>query len=492
MAVTVNTAIRTSKRILAIAGLIPACAGAGDWQVTPTLTLQERFSDNVALSASNKESSFLTEVTPGLKLNSKGARGSVSVDYGLQGLLYSHDSDANALNHQLTAALKSELVDDSFLLDANARIGQQATSQVSGVVGVGNYNTGVNRTETRSASIAPSWRGRIGSTAHWDARWQLTYAGSDNNTLGDTIGNDLSFSLKSGTAFNQVPWSLSLRSQKNDGNATASRTSSISGTVGYIFTAKTRLNLTLGVDDNNGSTSTANDASGGYWNLGLTWTPTPRTNLTASAGRRYNGNSYGLNFLHRTRMTTWGLNYNESLSDTFSQITGTSAFDVYSCGASLVIVPAGTGSPDTANCGSSPALPGQLLPTTQLVNDTTLNKTLSGTATYQTGKSTFSANINRVKRELLTAGTSDDTYSLGGNWTLRLNPRMSSALSINSSHAETGASKSDDWTLAWILTRTLSKSATGALEARRLERGSDSTTGAYKENALSARLNMSF
>ena len=461
MAVTVNTAIRTSKRILAVAGLIPACAGAGDWQVTPTLTLQERFSDNVALSASNKESSFLTEVTPGLKLNSKGARGSVSVDYGLQGLLYSHDSDANALNHQLTAALKSELVDDSFLLDANARIGQQATSQVSGVVGVGNYNTGVNRTETRSASIAPSWRGRIGSTAHWDARWQLTYAGSDNNTLGDTIGNDLSFSLKSGTAFNQVPWSLSLRSQKNDGNATASRTSSISGTVGYIFTAKTRLNLTLGVDDNNGSTSTANDASGGYWNLGLTWTPTPRTNLTASAGRRYNGNSYGLNFLHRTRMTTWGLNYNESLSDTFSQITGTSAF-------------------------------GQLLPTTQLVNDTTLNKTLSGTATYQTGKSTFSANINRVKRELLTAGTSDDTYSLGGNWTLRLNPRMSSALSINSSHAETGASKSDDWTLAWILTRTLSKSATGALEARRLERGSDSTTGAYKENALSARLNMSF
>ncbi len=473
MVVTVNTAIQNSKTALLAACLFPACAGAGNWQFTPTVIVQERYSDNVSLTATNKESSLLTEVTPGFKLSSKGGKGSVTVDYGLQGLLYSHDSQANTFNNQLNAALKTEIVDDSFLLDANARVGQQSTSLVSGAVGVGNYNTGVNRTETRSASVAPSWRGRIGNSADWDARWQLTYADSDNATLTGTTSSNLSLGLKSGTAFNQVPWSLSLRTQKNDGTASADRMTSLSGTVGYVFTPKTRLNLTLGWDDNNGSTAGFNRASGDYWDLGLTWTPSTRTSLTAKAGRRYGGNSYGLNFNHRTRKTTWGLNYSESLSDTFSQITGTSAFN---------------------EGGITPVLVGQAISQNpaQLVNDTTLTKTLSGTATYQTGKSTFSANINRVKRELMTAGTSDDTYSLGGNWTLRLNPRMTSVLSINSSHAESGSTQSDDWTAAWILTRTLSKMATGSVEARRLERSGDSTTGGYKENSLSARLNLSF
>lgn len=481
----------SSSRYVLLVFFLSATASAGGWKFTPTVSVNERYSDNVSLSTVSPESSFLTEITPGFKLSSQGGRGSFSVDYGLQSLLYSHDSDANSINNQLSANLKSELIDDSFFIDASARIGQQ-NSNLTGVAGTGNYNTTGNRIETRSASITPSWRSRFGNDAQLDARWQLTYADSDDGTLSGTTGSSLSLNLSSGSAFKRIPWSLAYRLQNNDGSASATRNSSVSGSVGYVYSPKLRLTLSAGNDSNNGTTTGFNQASGMYWNLGLNWTPTNRTNLGVTAGHRYSGNSYGLNFSHRTRKTTWALQYSEDIADTFSQISSTGAFDIYLCGASLVVVPVGSGSPDVALCGTAPIIPAQVLNSTQLVNDTTLNKSWSGSATYKTGKSTFSANLTKSRRELLTAGTSDDNYSLGGSWSLRLSPRLTSALFLTSSHAETVGSQSDDWNIAWILSRQLSRKATGALEVRRLERDAGSTTGAYKENSVSARVNMSF
>lgn len=486
-----NTVISSSWVPVTLACLFPVVASAGDWQFTPTLSVQERFSDNISLSSADKESSFMTEVTPGFKLSGKGGKGTVSVNYGLQGLMYTHDSGENTLNNQLSAALKSEILDDSFLLDASARVAQQNSSLVSGAVGVGNYNTTGNRTETRSASITPSWRGRFGNTAQWDARWQLTYADSDG-ALSGTTGSNLSLGLNSGSAFRQVPWGVSYRRQNNDGQASATRTTSLSGTVGYVFSPKTRLNLTYGQDSNNGSSAGFNKVGGSFWNLGLNWSPTLRTSLSATAGHRHGGSSYGLNFSHRTRKTTWGLRYNEAIEDTFSQITSTGAYDIYLCGASPVIVPIGSGSPDPALCGEEPAFPAQFLDSTQLVNDTTLNKTWNASVTYKAGKSTFSGHLNKSRRTLLTSGNQDDHYSLGGNWTLQLGPRMTSTLSLNTSSAESGSTQNENWTIAWILSRSFSKQATGALEVRRLERDDDSSGGNYKENSVSARLNLSF
>lgn len=488
----VNTASSNSKRLLLLACLIPHAALAGDWEFKPTLSLQERFSDNIALSSTDKESSFLTEVTPGFKLSSKGGKGSFSVDYGLQGLLYSHDRDANSLNNQLNASLKSELFDDSFQVDGTARIAQQSASLVNGAVGSGNYNTDKNRTETRSASLTPSWRGKIGSTAKWDATWQLTFADSDGAISG-TSGSNLNLGLSSGNAFNRIPWSVAYRIQNTDGSASSSsRSNSLSGTVGYIVSPKTRFNLTVGKDDNNGNTSSFDEVGGTFWNLGVNWNPTPRTSLAATAGHRHGGSSYGLNFSHRTRKSNWGLRYSESVDDTFNQINSTGAFDIYQCGGSQVIVPAGSGSPDPALCGTDPVLPAQLLDATEIVDDTTFNKTWNATVSYTLGKSTFSGNFNQSRRTQLTSGDKDRNYSLGGSWSLKLNSRMTSTLSLNTASSESDTSESDDWTVAWILSRTLAKNATGAMEVRRLERKDDATTGGYTENSVSARLNMSF
>ena len=486
-----NTVARSSKLAVAIAGLFPALVGAGNWQFTPTLTVLERYSDNISLTNADQESSFMTEVTPGFKLHGTGGRGHVSVDYGLQGLLYTHDGNANTLNNRLNAVLHTEILEDVFFLDATARVGQQHTSLVRGAVGIGNYNPTGNRAETRAVSVTPSWRGRLGSTLDWDARWQLTYADSDRAIQG-TTGSNVSVGVKSGSEFHQIPWSVSYTLRHYDGGTSATRYSSMSGTAGYVVSPKTRLNLTVGRDSNNGGTSIYNKVGGAFWNIGLNWSPTLRTSLSANAGYRHGGDSYGLNFSHRTRKTNWGVSYREFLEDTFSQITGTGAFDIYQCGASLVIVPVGSGSPDPLECGIEPALPAQLLDSTELVDQTTLQKRWSATASYKTGKSLFTGSFHKSNRMLLNSGESDDYYSLAGNWTLQLGPRTASTVSLYTISAESKARQNDTWTIAWILSRAYSKKATGALELRRLERDDELSTGNYTENSLMARVNLSF
>jgi uncharacterized protein (PEP-CTERM system associated) len=473
-----------------LVAMMPTQVWSGDWKFKPSVSLNERYSDNVALTSVSPQSSLLTEIRPGFVLSSQGARGQFSVDYGLQGLIYSHDSGASAHNNQLSASLKSNWLDERFFFDADARIGQQNTNSTA-AAGTGNFNLTNNRSETRSLSFSPAWKGRLGNQAKADVRWQLTYTDSDNASLPSATGNNLNLNLSSGNEFNRVPWNFAYRVQSTDSTANGNRNSSLSGGIGYIFSLKTRLSLTLGKDLNNGSTTSFNQASGLYWNLGVNWAPTPRTSLNATAGKRYNGRSYGLDFTHRTRKTTWVLRYGEDITDSYGQVNGE---DTYLCSGPQskfqIKVPTGS-TPDNVLC-PAPFLIAQFQPSTQLASGATLNKTWNGTATYLSGKSIFSANLSKGHRELLSMNSSDDTYSLGGNWTLRIGPRLNSTLSLTSMHAETATTQSDDLTLAWLMAYQISRQATGQLELRRVERDSTSTAGAYEENSVSARINMTF
>ncbi len=495
MAAMASMASNSNSRIalagFLLASLTPIHAWSGNWEFTPSVSLNERYSDNIALSSTNPEASFLTEIRPGFLLSSQGGRGRFSVDYGLQGLLYSHDSAANTVNNQLSATLKSDWLDDRFFIDADARITQQNTN-TTGRTGTGNYNLTNNRSETRAASFAPSWKSRFGNRANLDARWQITFADSDNAALSSATGNNMSLGLASGSEFNRIPWNLDYRMQTSDGTTNGNRNSSLSGSLGYIVSPKTRLNLTVGSDSNNGTTSSFNQASGMYWNLGVNWAPTNRTSLSATAGKRYNGNSYALNLTHRTRKTTWALRYSEDVSDAFALVSSAAVVDVYQCNGVRVAVVAGASAPTCDSGAPLLLLRGYNATLRQPVNSFNLNKTWSGTATYKTGKSLFSIILDKSRRELLASNDSDDTYSLAGSWNFRFGPRLSSTLSMTSAHAETATTQSDDWSLAGSLAYQLSRQSTGLLELRRVERDSGSTSGAYKENSVSARLNMSF
>lgn len=491
---------RSSRHALLLACLLPITASAAGWKFTPTLSLDERFTDNVALSASREaESSFITEVRPGFRWTGEGARGRFSVDYGLQGLIYSHDSDANTTNHQLGASLNSRWLDERLSLDADARVGQRNRSLL-GAVGGGNYNTTGNLAETRSASITPGWKSRFGDAAMLEARWRMTYSDSDSENMEASVGHAVNLMLGSGTRFRKTPWQIGYalnrsgkgRVDADTGERKYFQNESLSARVGYLQSHKVWHKLTVGYDRNNGDDIGSGRVDGTWWTLGTQWSPTTRTTLNLEAGRRYGGNTYGIDFSHRTRKTAWTLRYVEALVDQYSQITGSDAFDIYLCDGVLVPAPVGSPPPDPVACGATPVLPAGPNASTSLVSDTSLSQNWYGTASYKTAKSLFSLNLGKSRRQFLSSGETDDHLRLGGNWSFRASPRVTSTLSLSTSRAESNDRDSRDWSLAWALSRQISRASTGVVEVRRIERSSGGETGPYSENSVSARVNMSF
>src|SRR5262249_19589008 len=50
------------------------------------------------------------------------------------------------------------------------------------------------------------------------------------------------------------------------------------------------------------------------WSTGFEWTPSPLTRLGITGGRRLGEPSYGFQFSHRTRLSTWNLTYADDVT----------------------------------------------------------------------------------------------------------------------------------------------------------------------------------
>ena len=106
---------RLTVRTLAVAlGLVapgmlaPASAGAQErWTLTPSLDLAERFDDNIFLTADNRQTDFVTEITPGFALKLEEPVLSLSAGYSITGQLYAENSTLDNFGDTQSAFLSA-------------------------------------------------------------------------------------------------------------------------------------------------------------------------------------------------------------------------------------------------------------------------------------------------------------------------------------------------------------------------------------------------
>lgn len=103
--------------LLALGVLGPAGAWAqGRWTLTPSLSLAERFDDNIFLTEDNRKSDFITEFTPGFVLRLEQPILTLAAGYSITGQLYASNS-----------ALDNFADNQSGFLSASYRASQQLT-----------------------------------------------------------------------------------------------------------------------------------------------------------------------------------------------------------------------------------------------------------------------------------------------------------------------------------------------------------------------------
>ena len=493
---------------------------AQDWKFTPSVSAAATATDNANQSATDPQNALILSVTPGFNLVSEGSRRiKASLGYSLTGIVRTGGNDqSDDINHNLNATGKAELIDDFLFIDGNANVSQQLISLLGSPSDA--TTNSANRATVGTYSLSPYIQKRLGTFAVAQAR--LTHAGAifQNDVAANSMSDALTASLKSGTRFNDVSWSLDYSLRKADNIATSTARANtttfetVSGTLGYALTRKFRVFGTAGRDSNDFVNAAA--SNGDYYSAGFGWSPTQRTSLEASAGKRFLGNSYALTFLHRSHFSNWNVRYSEDIND-FSQTSLTDSGRQFLACPKSPTEAVLTSDLTRSGC-SRPYTSGELIQNKSLLHLTDealiaigaanssfaqgvyIIKNLTGGVSWTKGKIGTGLSVFDTRRNFILVGNLEDhTRGISGNVNYRLNPHtsVSSTLSLSNNQIPAGlgtAGARDDnlYSVSVGLTHSFDPKLSGVLTLRRQQRDSNDPASSYNENSITASVTKRF
>ena len=490
--------------------LSPQCRA--DWKVTPSVDLRETYSDNVRLEADQfAKAQFITDLAPSLLIANNGPRLKLTAAFTTHLYAYSNEriDGTNSSQRQLAANARARLIEDLLFFDAAASIGQQAISSFGPQVANNGY-ADTNRTEVSTWRVSPYLSHRFGSAATAELRYVRDSVKSGNVGLGDSTASTVSTSIASGAAFRTLGWGLQASHENLDSTRGGESTAdTASAQLNWRVSNTLSLNANRGYDKYDYK-AFAGSTAGPSYSLGLVWSPSSRTQLQASAGKRYFGNSYTFDATHRSRHSVWSINYNDAVTTTRGEFLRPVSIDTAALlnglFAATITDPAARQLAVDAYIRSNnlPAL--QVQNTNGFSNRYFLQKQFRASAGFNGARTILLFSLNATKRNALSiqqaeinlpgsslAELNDNTRQAGATASLnyRISPRSAATLMLSKTRTESLATgfKDDQLLLSVGMTRQLQKKLKGALELRHAQ-GNALVVGGrtYRENAITASL----
>ena len=512
---------------LALAAWSVAPASYADWKFTPVVTLSETYTDNVLLQPAGQErSQFISELTPSFALSHLGPRLDFSLNYGKNLRRYSNQDVGGTVGNQqqLSSRARLKVYEDLLLLDASATISRQPNSAFGPQALPGRNGTGFAESlssEVKTLRIAPSLHHRFGSWARVDALYNHDSVLSDNRGLGQYNSDSANVTLSSGPAFHQLGWNLGYQASRIDNKealqsnlSPQTNIKSLSASLQYLLQPGLRLLVNAGHDSYDYEALPGTDKpSGKSWSLGASWTPSGRTSVQATAGKRYFGDSYSLLASHRRRASVWTLSYNDTVTTTQSQFlqsgaVATSTF-LDQLFAGTIADPALRARVVDAYIRANNLPPSLANTTNYFSNRFMLVKELQASAAWVGSRGTLLVSLTDSRREGLSAlridsdllgsvnnRLNDNTHQSGVSSSLswRLSSRTSANAGVSYTRTRSLTVNRTDNTRAMRLnlSHEFARKVNGSVELRRARGSALAGDGRYTENALSASLSKQF
>lgn len=500
------------------ASLRTTISGTQGWQIHPALSVSESYSDNITLApAGLARSEWTTRVRPSVLIMGNSARLRFSALYAPE-LLHRAVESSSGVSHFLDASGQAELLTRTLFVDFRSGISQQNVSLL-GPQADSNINTTSNRTSIRTYSVSPYLRHEFGSDATGELRlthdsMRIGGGGSISGNTGavsNSSSNRVDATLGSGPAYKLMTWNIALTKSHIDYQQTGQKVDAerFSVGLGRLVTQDIRLNANAGYEDSGYPDSLGQKLKGTFWSVGPEWTPSPRTRVSATFGHRYFGASRMFHLEHRSRLTVWGLDYNEGVTTMRYNQT--------------VQVPTALAQLTDAVLRNDPQFqdpvvrqaevqnriattPGARLsePLNFLTDALFLEKRLQGTAGIQGQKNTFLAGLFLSDRKALSSGVGtgvdfSQTQSIKQtgaslSWNSRLTGTLVSNVSLASTRNSFGSlNRTDRLTIVrWGITEQFTPKVTGSFNLSRLKNDSNQSASDYLENAFSVTLGMRY
>lgn len=516
----------------AIIGLfLSANALAGEWQFNPSLGLTETYTNNVELNRLNKQSSLVSQFIFGADANYSSRKLQFSFAGTETLAAYSHDSGLNDDYQTLQANTSYSLWQDKLQVIASSSI------------------TNVSQNDSDN-SLADLVSGDTIQERNHSAGFQFNTANSDyslfssiiynivetEDNIGESNGYTAIINSDNGNAARYVFWQIdgSFSNQENNnftsenyqletklgaitpyklnpfvrvynervtGTLAGSNPDSIpSWGPGFRYQAAKHLIIDVSYnyirDD-----STANDderASDDYIAADIDWQPSARTSLKAGYSKRFFGDSYELDFSHRTRRLSNSISYHETIEvfdrNNFRQVNNNiwcpiTASAVEDC------LPLGEIPSDTTGFISVPVSSLEQ----DVNNEFSLNKRLAWTSTLALARTTFTLGISNRERESLSTGIIDSYLDSRLTVMRRMSARSDFTVYVNYSknifdkERPDGPRQEDIYkTLSTTYNRSLASSLNAFITLQYLDRESNIERYTYTEARASINLTKDF
>lgn len=288
-----------------VAGLAAGSADAQSLRIIPGIVVSETYSDNVALGPSAAaRRGWITDISPGIRLDLEGARAKGFLDLRIHDLRYSSEPGLDNTQGTLYSRMNLEAVENWLFIDARADLNRQNLSAFDAAVTPDQPTASRNRVEVATLQVAPFIRGRLSDVATYMVRYGAAEVRTDEDGLPDTGTGEFSARIQSASPSAKFGWAVDGTDLTLDNDLAGSRRDSrVRATL--IYAAAPSLQLSVSEGYENSDFGSAQDDGLGTPGVGLTWTPSGRTQVAALFERRYFGNGHNVLFAHRTPRTAW-------------------------------------------------------------------------------------------------------------------------------------------------------------------------------------------
>ena len=394
---------------------------AGEWHVTPSIKLTESYSDNLLGDQDNKTSSWITELTPGLRVSGQGKNLDLNLVYQLSDVSYQAQNDSNDTYDYYQGDVLFKLFNNQWRTRISADKGRRYSSLASGILSAQNaispnqsiltnyiidssfrskvsdlfiyklgvtanksYDNGLN-SQNNEAYGANAYLGNQPSSS--SSYWHLSanYRELTRNPNSAAIAQDFSdYQAELGISLIDDFWLFaSYFDQINNIDTTSLDLNSSSFGGGVRWKPSDKIDLKISYN------KSIDKKNSDFTSIELTLKPSKRSSLYFTTGKRYYGNYYKAMVNYRLKRFSASIDYNEQITS-----YNLSQFQTPSLGS--LICPKGQNF-NINDCSFSSAVSPILKPDQQLIK---LNNTLSDNNTNTYLEKKFSANINYTKRKV--------------------------------------------------------------------------------------------
>ncbi|WP_282605895.1 XrtA/PEP-CTERM system exopolysaccharide export protein [Pelagibius sp. Alg239-R121] len=463
--------------------IIPEGFFSGDWRVTPTISFNQTFTDNVDLDPDGQEEeAFISTVSPGITFSANAARirWAFSGDVALSNQNGGEDEGFNA-DIDLNSSGNVEVFEDLFFIDGSASVSQEVLNNDTADSGSDDNNS--NRDTIQNYRFSPYLQNRFGDFASAETRYRLSQVFIDSDDVSNTTEHELSYNLSSGEDFTQFTWRLALSASEatsSDDDDVSRR--DINFTTTYAVTRQFFLIGTVGYQQFDDGDSD-NDISDPTWRTALRWQPSSRTQVEVGYGQSDDETSFDgtvrYDISPRTRFTA---SYDETLR-TSQEALGRNLDNI--------VFNPDTGQFENGDTGqvvdSANDLPFEVDDETTRVS--TFRMGLNGSR----GRNTFGSNF-RIQTEDNGGGDEDQTeYGLRADWGRTLNNRTRFNTSGEYEYNDLGDSIETEYTFRSGLSYSVFNNVSASVNYTfRLRESDTSSDDEFMENAVTVGLSATF